>query len=98
MVKINNIKAVGIPTNCLLEEKILSNTEKILQENPGLRLEINCSLDGLKKEHDFIRGVNGNFNRTISTIKKLNVLKKKYPSLKVTVNTVITNRNYLLLS
>lgn len=41
----------------------------ILKQYPNIGVQI--SLDGLEKNHDFIRGVKGAFNKTINNIKKL---------------------------
>ena len=63
----------------------------ILDNLPQLRVQISCSLDGLEKTHDKIRGVKGNFKKVIKTIRLLNEIKNK--RLSVVVNTVITKHN-----
>jgi MoaA/NifB/PqqE/SkfB family radical SAM enzyme len=97
LIKNNSISSLGIPTNGINWEEIIKKTKEILVRFPKLSLEINCSLDGLEEEHDFIRGVPGNFKKTTRLIEELNSLKKDHSNLRVTINTVITNRNYLIL-
>ena len=91
----NKIESVSIPTNGLLPDKIIKITEKILKILPkSVNVEVNCSLDGFKKTHDYIRGIKGNFEKSIETINKLEKLKKKYSNFYVTANTTISNKNY----
>ncbi len=91
-IKYNNVKVIDIPTNCLID--ISDKLEKILKENPNTRFAIVCSLDGLKEEHEFIRGVKGSFDKTIKLIYKLGKLRKKYNNFaSLSVNTVVTNKN-----
>jgi len=91
--KYMNIKFVDIPTNCLID--ITKKFEKMLKENPDVRFALHPSLDGLREEHDYIRGIKGNFDKAVNLIYKLAKLKKKYPNFAaLAVNTVITSRNY----
>ncbi len=94
LIKKLDIKSVGIPTNGILYKKITKKTREIAEKFSSIRIEINCSLDGLEKEHEYLRGVKGNFKSTVKLIKNLVKLKREYPNLRVTVNTVITNRNH----
>ncbi len=93
IVKYTGAKIIDIPTNCLVNVK--DRFEKILKDNPETDFAIVCSLDGMEEDHDFIRGVNGSFEKTLEMIKDFSDLKKKYPNFKaLTVNTVVTNKNY----
>jgi MoaA/NifB/PqqE/SkfB family radical SAM enzyme len=92
-IKNNSLKIVGIPTNGLLPKKICTDTEELLKRNPAVNFEIACSLDGLSKIHDTIRGIPGAFDKQMETIDNLKSLRKNYKNLRITVNTVITDRN-----
>jgi len=93
VIKYTDVKTIDIPTNCLID--ITDRFEQILKENFGVNFAIDCSLDGLKNDHDYIRGVRGSFDKTIKLIYKLSNLRKKYPNFKnLSVNTVLMNRNY----
>ncbi len=90
----NKIKEINLPTNGLLTERIVEWTGKILEQCPDMRVLLNFSLDGIGATHDKIRGVPGNFKKTIRTME---LIKEKYPNnsdLIVNVATVITPLGY----
>ena len=64
--------------------------EFLLEEIP---LAIEQSLDGIGKEHDEVRGVEGNFEKVLDTVKRLKELNKEYPNLHVELGTVISKAN-----
>jgi len=95
IVKYNHPKLISIPSNGLLGEKIMSDMEAMLKKYPNINFAVNLSLDGTKRYHDYIRGVKGNFKKTIDLSQKLIGLKKRYSNFQsVAVNTVITKENY----
>jgi len=81
--------SISFPTNGLLTERILSVTDQACKAYPGIRMNINPSLDGTGDIHDRIRGVPGGFEQTLATLKRVLALKEKHPNLMVTVNTAI---------
>jgi len=88
----NQINRISIPTNCLLPNKIVDSVEKILG-SCKLRLAIILSLDGIRETHDHIRGIKGNFKKVLETYGKLNRLSRKYPQLKININTTVSSEN-----
>lgn len=84
---------INIPTNSLLPETIEDKTKKILDKCNGPSLIVNLSLDGLKEEHDKIRGVPGNFDRFLDTYHRLKKLKSEFPNLHVGVHSVVSKYN-----
>jgi len=92
-VEKNKIDTLYIPTNGFFTDKILAASETLLKKFPEITLSVNPSLDGLSDYHDKLRGVEGSFNRTIETIKKLSLLKEKYKNLQIIVNSVIHQNN-----
>lgn len=80
-----------IATNGILANRIALWVKKILKSCKKLSLVINVSLDGIGKQHDMIRGVSGNFDLAVKTIKKLK--KLNHPRLIVGINTVISKYN-----
>ncbi|MBU2579454.1 radical SAM protein [Candidatus Parcubacteria bacterium] len=88
----NNIKMVAIPTNCLSVDKILTKTEEILNRFKG-GVKIGLSLDGIGKDHDKIRGIEGNFEKFLETYRGLSKLKKKYSKLRLRICTTVFNLN-----
>jgi len=90
----NKIKEISLPTNGLLTERIVEKTGQILEQCPGMRILLNFSLDGIGATHDKIRGVPGNFKKTI---RSMELIKEKYSNntdLIVNVATVITPEGY----
>ncbi len=74
-------KFITIPTNGLLVDEIEDTTEKILKICKSSDIRIKISLDGVGKENDEIRGVDGGFERAVETYKRLSGLEKKYRNL-----------------
>ena len=68
--------------------------EIIKEEAPGTPFTIKPSFDGIEEEHDEIRGIKGNFKKTIETTKRLKELKKEFPNLHVGLGTVVSIFNY----
>ena len=64
-----NLRIVTFTTNALLPEKVLSYAQKI--KDKGFDVFITISLDGDKKTHDIIRGVEGNFEKSKSVLVQL---------------------------
>ena len=87
------VRHVGMPTNGLLPDRIAAVVERALERCPELRMDVNLSLDGLGEQHDKIRGVPGNFVKSMETLDKLAALRERHGRLRVHVETVITNGN-----
>jgi MoaA/NifB/PqqE/SkfB family radical SAM enzyme len=86
----NNVRVINLPTNGLLTKKIDTGVGRLLKECPELSIHLNFSIDGLGKTHDSIRGVAGNFRKTIASME---LIKEKYsnnPKLLQNVATVVT--------
>ena len=89
----NGIRGVRIPTNGLPTEQTLKVVRAVLEECPGLQLEIDISIDGFEETHDRIRAVPGNFQKALETMAKLEDLRLEWPNLTLYVNSVITSEN-----
>ncbi|MFA6593818.1 MAG: radical SAM protein [Candidatus Buchananbacteria bacterium] len=85
-------RKIAIPTNCLLPDRIIEQTQKILAAVP-IKLKVVLSLDGIGEVHDTIRGIAGNFERFSETYEKLMELAKVNEALQVSVNSTISNVN-----
>lgn len=92
----NGVKRLIIPTNGLIADRVYSVVEKALDRNPGIsELYLNVALDGYGDTHDRIRGVPGNWDRTLNTIAGLYPLKDRFGDrFRLNVNTVICSENY----
>jgi MoaA/NifB/PqqE/SkfB family radical SAM enzyme len=85
---------VNLPTNGLLTKRIDAGVGRLIKECPELEIHLNFSLDGLGATHDKIRGVPGNFKKTIHSME---LVKEKYgahPNLHQNVATVVTPEAY----
>ena len=87
-------KNIVIPTNCILGNLVVKKTEEILKVCKKSYITINISLDGIGKKQDELRGIEGNFKKTIEAYKKLKKLEKKYKNFDVSIHTVISKFNY----
>lgn len=85
------------PTNAILTDRIVENTEKIIQivrkYNPDVPFTVKPSIDGVGELHDEIRGVKGNFDCLLKTIDGLKKLEEKYDNFHLELGTVISNFN-----
>jgi MoaA/NifB/PqqE/SkfB family radical SAM enzyme len=84
---------ITIPTNGLLTDRIVERVDRICRECPTSQIGLNLSLDGIGEEHDDIRGVPGNWDKSMATWKKLKELQKSRPNLVLTVHTVVSRFN-----
>ena len=84
---------ITIPTNGLLTDRIVERVDRICQECPTSQIGLNLSLDGIGEEHDDIRGVPGNWEKSMATWTKLKELQKSRPNLVLTVHTVVSRFN-----
>jgi radical SAM protein with 4Fe4S-binding SPASM domain len=89
----NQSRYIYIPTNGILSEKIESMTEKILKSCKDANIYVELSLDGIGKTHDFIRGVEGNFNNLNETCERLHRLRNRYKNLALKVNITYSSYN-----
>jgi len=92
-IKNNKVDMLSIPTNGYMPKEIAAAAEKLASRFPGTAISINPSLDGMKKRHDEIRGVEGSFYQAIETIKELENIKKIYRNIQIVVNSVINKDN-----
>jgi MoaA/NifB/PqqE/SkfB family radical SAM enzyme len=91
----NGVDRVIIPTNGLIKTRVYDVVEKALTHNPKIDLYLNIALDGYGETHDRIRGVPGNWGKTLDCITALYPLKEKFADrFRLNVNTVVCAGNY----
>ena len=90
-------RVVHTPTNAILSDRIIENTEKIIKivrdYDPSVPFTVKPSIDGVGELHDEIRGVKGNFEKLLKTIDGLKKLEEKYDNFHLELGTVISNFN-----
>jgi MoaA/NifB/PqqE/SkfB family radical SAM enzyme len=84
---------ITIPTNGILTPRIADGVARICENARGSRIGINLSLDGIGKEHDDIRLVPGNWEKSIATWRILKDMQRKHPNLVLSIHTVISKFN-----
>jgi len=82
-----------IPTNGLLTESVLAQTEKVVSRCRSSTVVVKLSLDGLHDDHDRLRGVRGAFDRFNETYRGLRMLARDYENLELGINTVLCSAN-----
>src|SRR5918911_34661 len=94
-VRHNGVRRVIIPTNALVKAHVCETVEQALTRHPQLDLYLNVALDGYGATHDRIRGVPGNWPRTLDCIRALYPLKERFAErFRLNVNTVVCAENY----
>ncbi|MDT5296365.1 MAG: Fe-coproporphyrin synthase [Acidobacteriota bacterium] len=94
-VENNGVRRVIIPTNGLLKARTFEIVEQALSLDAGIHLYLNVALDGYGATHDRVRGVPGNWERTLDCIRSLYPLKERYAErFRLNVNTVVCADNY----
>jgi len=95
IIKHSDPRVLIIPSNGILGNRIIKETEKILSILPSSStLIVNLSLDGIGEKHDEIRGIPGNFTRFLETFSALKELKKTYSySFELGVHSVVSRFN-----
>lgn len=92
-----NPNVVHVPTNALMPARIEAMTVEILEGMkryaPNTKLTLKPSMDGVGEDHDWVRGVAGNYEKLMETVERLKALKAEYPNLRVGVGTVISTMN-----
>lgn len=90
-------RVVHTPTNAILTDTIVKNTEKIIrivrEYDERVPVTVKPSIDGVGERHDEIRGVKGNFQCLLKTIDGLKKLEEKYDNFHLELGTVISNFN-----
>lgn len=84
---------INIPTNGIQDKIIPGRIEQILQACPDSEVIVNLSIDGVGLKHDKVRGVRGNFERSMHTYAAFKELKTRYPNFTLGIHTVISNFN-----
>jgi len=82
---------LNIPTNGLLPDRIARAVAEVTAACPQTNIVVNLSLDGWGDDHDHIRGVPGNFERSIETYRRLRALQA--PNLTLGIHTVVSRFN-----
>lgn len=84
---------INIPTNGIQDSIIPGRIGRVAEACPDAEVIVNLSLDALGLKHDEVRGVKGNFERSMRTYRALKALQADHKNLTVGVHTVLSNFN-----
>lgn len=88
----NELKKMGFPWGMVSNGFAMTESRFRSLRNAGLK-SVTVSLDGLKENHDWMRGVDGSFERAVNAIKML----ASEPNMVYDVVTCVNKRNILEL-
>src|SRR5215831_8031577 len=91
--KNNRLESIYLMSNGQIQQRILPDVQRILQECPDLNVTVALGIDGLKEDHERIRQKAGSWDIAIDTARKLQAIKKEYPRLDVQTCTCFMNSN-----
>lgn len=100
----NKIISIDMPTNGLLSDRVGEVVNDILDRMPDVLLTVGLSLDGLEETHNKLRGVPGNWVKSMKTLETVGLIRtqrmEKFhrgegpkPKLRVMSLTCINNQN-----
>ena len=91
--KNNKLESIYLMSNGQIQQRIIPDVTRILQENPQLNVTVALGIDGLKEDHESIRQKAGSWDIAIDTARKLQQIKKEYPRLDIQTCTCFMNSN-----
>src|SRR5512138_1319943 len=89
----NKLESIYLMSNGQIQQRIIPDVTRILQENPNLNVTVALGIDGLKEDHESIRQKPGSWDIAISTARKLQEVKKQHPRLDIQTCTCFMNSN-----
>lgn len=94
VLKLPAIKNINIISNGFRKEAFLSSVREIYSacKSKGVSFHLSISLDGVGHIHDEVRGINGAFKKTISTIDEI-IKKKEIYCDSYDVGCTVINKN-----
>ncbi|MBN1516928.1 radical SAM protein [Candidatus Sumerlaeota bacterium] len=87
-------QAITMPTNGIKSRQIRDMVKDICERRPNNRFVVGVSLDAIGELHDRIRGVPGNYDKAIETLRLLCELKPEHPNLRLTSLTTVFDENH----
>jgi MoaA/NifB/PqqE/SkfB family radical SAM enzyme len=89
----NQLESVYLMSNGGIQQRIVPDVTRILEECPDLNVTVALGVDGLKEEHEKIRGKAGSWDRAIGTARMLQEIQRESPRLDVQTCTCFMNSN-----
>ena len=89
----NKLESIYLMSNGQIQQRVVPDVARILEECPNLNVTVALGIDGLKEEHEQIRQKSGSWDIAIDTARQLQQIKKEYPRLDVQTCTCLMNSN-----
>ncbi len=89
----NQLESVYLMSNGGIQQRIMPDVSRILDECPKLNVTVALGIDGLKEDHEKIRGKAGSWDKAIDTARQLQQIQKQHPQLDVQTCTCFMNSN-----
>jgi MoaA/NifB/PqqE/SkfB family radical SAM enzyme len=89
----NQLESVYLMSNGGIQQRIMPDVSRILDECPKLNVTVALGIDGLKEDHEKIRGKVGSWDKAVDTARQLQEIKKQHPQLDVQTCTCFMNSN-----
>src|SRR5947207_8775907 len=67
----NQLESVYLMSNGGIQQRIMPDVSRILDECPNLNVTVALGIDGLKEDHEKIRGKAGSWDKAIGTARQL---------------------------
>ncbi|HKQ72739.1 MAG TPA: radical SAM protein [Blastocatellia bacterium] len=89
----NELESVYLMSNGGIQQRIIPDVSRILEECPKLNVTVALGVDGLKEEHEKIRGKVGSWDKAVDTARQLQSIQRDIPRLDVQTCTCFMNSN-----
>jgi MoaA/NifB/PqqE/SkfB family radical SAM enzyme/glycosyltransferase involved in cell wall biosynthesis len=91
--KWNRPRMLTIVTNGINPQRIEAVTRDVLSRRGDSFVNVAVSLDGLQETHDRERGVPGNFDHAVETLRRLRALREEQPGFGFSTLSTVHKRN-----
>jgi MoaA/NifB/PqqE/SkfB family radical SAM enzyme len=91
--KNNKLESIYLMSNGQIQQRIIPDVTRILEECPNLNVTVALGIDGLKEDHEKIRQKPGSWDRAIDTARRLQEIKKEHPQLDIQTCTCFMHSN-----
>src|SRR5678816_1047874 len=89
--KNNKLESIYLMSNGQIQQRIVPDVSRILDECPNLNVTVALGIDGLKEDHESIRQKPGSWDIAIDTARKLQAIKKEHPRLDIQIRPCLIN-------
>ena len=89
----NRLESIYLMSNGQIQQRILPDVARILDECPNLNVTVALGIDGLKEDHERIRQKPGSWDIAIDTARRLQEIKADAPRLDIQTCTCFMNSN-----